>query len=79
MYIDDPLKLQYKLLEMNYELYQSGKISEKEYLSIIRPIDKEIARLEMDFIRCNPIFQKAFSKHSHLPESATESENRSKS
>ena len=36
-----------KMLEEYYEQYSSGEITQKEYLFRIKPIDKEIDKLEM--------------------------------
>jgi hypothetical protein len=47
MYILDPLKIMQKMLEENYELYTSDKITEEEYLIRIKPIDESIAKMEM--------------------------------
>ena len=35
------------MLEVNYEQYRSGEISEKEYLNQIKPIDESIDKPEM--------------------------------
>ena len=47
MFITNPLKLMQKMLEENYRQYISGEITQKEYLVRVKPIDKEIGRLEM--------------------------------
>ena len=47
MYILDPLKIMQKMLDENYKLYMSHKITEEEYLIRIKPIDEAIAKMEM--------------------------------
>jgi hypothetical protein len=47
MYILDSLKIMQKMLEENYKLYTSNKITEEEYLIRIKPIDKSISKMEM--------------------------------
>jgi hypothetical protein len=61
MYIDDPLRLLQKMLEENYKLYKSGEISEKEYLTRVKPIDEAIGKLEMATLRDTPLWKEAFS------------------
>jgi len=46
-YIDNPLRLLQKMLEEYYGQYRSGKITQKEYLALIKPIDQVIDNLEM--------------------------------
>lgn len=54
MYITNPLKLMQKMLEEYYKQYGSGEITQKEYLIRIKPIDKEIGKLEMATLRDTP-------------------------
>ena len=54
MYILDPLKIMQKMLEENHKLYTSRQITEKEYLIRIKPIDKEIDKLEMSTLQDSP-------------------------
>ena len=54
MYILDPLKIMHKMLEENHKLYTSRQITEKEYLIRIKPIDKEIDKLEMSTLQDSP-------------------------
>jgi hypothetical protein len=53
MYILDPLKIMQKMLEENYKLYISDKITEEEYLIRIKPIDESIAKMEMKIMEHN--------------------------
>ena len=47
MLIINSLKLLQKILQENYKLYISGEITEKEYLTRIKPIDQAIDKIEM--------------------------------
>ncbi len=68
MFIDDPHKLLQKMLEENYKLYKSGEISEKEYLTRVKPIDEAIGELEMATLRGTPLWKEAFSHYFQKPE-----------
>ena len=46
-----------KELEAQYRLYCLGKISEKEYLVRIKPIDVAIGELEMATLQDNPVLK----------------------
>ena len=46
-----------KELEAQYRLYRAGKISEKEYLMRIKPIDSAIGELEMATLQDNPVLK----------------------
>ena len=46
-----------KELEIQYRRYRSGKISEKEYLARIKPIDRAISVLEMATLQDNPVLR----------------------
>jgi hypothetical protein len=48
------------MLEENYRLYKSHKISEKEYLTRIKPIDEAIGKLEMATLQGNSVWIEAF-------------------
>ena len=52
-----------KLLEVNYALYKEQKISEKEYLWRIKPIDEEITRLEMATLQDTLAWKESFLRH----------------
>ena len=52
-----PLQIMQKMLEENYALYRSGDISQYEYLVRIKPIDREIGKLEMSTLRGNPVLR----------------------
>jgi len=66
MYITNPLKLMQKMLKEYYKQYRSGEITEKEYLLRIKPIDKEIGKLEMAILfQDTPACEIQPSKHLH--------------
>ncbi len=44
-----------KALEGHYQHYTLGKISEKEYLVLVKPIDKAIGKLEMSTLQETPV------------------------
>ena len=58
-----PLQIMQKMLEENYKLYLSGEISQYEYLIRIKPIDKEIGKLEMSTLQDTSALKEAFSPH----------------
>ncbi len=60
-------QLQQKL-ESEYFFYRSGSISEKEYLSRARPIDKAIGKLEMATLQDTPVLQVTSLQHSLMRE-----------
>ncbi len=68
MYITNPLKLMQKMLEENYQQYIYGEITEKEYLIRIKPIDKEIGKLEMATLQDTPALKEAFLLYSQMRE-----------
>ena len=43
-----------KILEENYKQYISGEITEKEYLTQVKPIDEAIGKLEMATLQGTP-------------------------
>ena len=47
MLTENSLKLMQKMLQENYKLYISDEITEKEYLTRIKPIDQAIDKIEM--------------------------------
>ena len=49
-----------KELEAQYRQYRSGKISEKEYLVRIKPIDMAIGELEMATLQDMSVLREAF-------------------
>jgi len=57
------LHLLQKKLESEYHLYRQGFISEKEYCSRAKPIDKEIDKLEMATLQGTPVWQESFLQH----------------
>ena len=57
MFITNPLQLMQKMLEEYYNQYTSGEITEKEYLFRIKPVDKEIDRLEMATLQDIPVWR----------------------
>ena len=58
-----PLQIMQKMLEENYALYRSGDISRYEYLVRVKPIDKEIGKLEMSTLRGKIEEREAFLRH----------------
>ena len=62
-HIDKPLGLLQKMLEEYYGKYSSGEISEKEYLTLIKPIDEAIDNIEMATLLDSSVLPEAFSKH----------------
>jgi hypothetical protein len=58
MYILDPLKIMQKMLEENYKLYISDKITEEEYLIRIKPIDESIGKMEMKIMESRVVLSK---------------------
>ena len=58
-----PLQIMQKMLEENYKLYLLGEISQYEYLVRIKPIDKEIGKLEMSTLQDTSASIEAFSPH----------------
>jgi hypothetical protein len=54
------LKFLYRLLEAYYIRYKEGKISEKEYLAYIKPIDKAINIIELSTLQDNPAQKESF-------------------
>jgi hypothetical protein len=55
-------------MQKHYALFQSGFISEKEYLSAIKPLDKAIDTLEMSILKEYLVWQEASSIPFHVPE-----------
>jgi hypothetical protein len=53
----------HKTLESKYKLYKYGLISEQKYLTLIKPIDLEIAELEMSILQDSLVLQEAFLPH----------------
>ncbi len=49
------LGLLYSILEMYYVLYTEEVISQKQYLSYIKPIDKAIDKIEISILQGNPV------------------------
>lgn len=47
------LQLQ-KMLEKEYRQYRLGKITQKEYLMHVKPIDQEISKIEMSTLQDIP-------------------------
>lgn len=56
------------MLMENYALYRSGEITEHEYLIRIKPIDKEIQKLEMSTLQDIPALKEAFLLYSQMRE-----------
>ena len=54
------LKFLYRLLETYYTLYIEEKISEKEYLAYIKPIDQAISSIELSTLQDNPAQKESF-------------------
>ena len=52
-----------KILEEYYQQYMSGEITEKEYLIQIKPIDKEIGKLEMAILQDTLAWRGSFLPH----------------
>ena len=65
--IDNPLRLLQKMLEAHYGQYRSGEITEKEYLSLVKPIDEAIGNLEMATLQGTPVWKEVFSQYSQMP------------
>ena len=63
-------KLSYLHHEMQqyYVLFQLGFMSEKEYLTVIKPLDEAIDALEMSTLKEYLVLKEASSVLSHLPE-----------
>ena len=53
----------HEILDTIYALYKDGMISEKKYLTLIRPIDMEIDKLEMATLQDSPVWKEAFLQH----------------
>ena len=53
----------HKILETKYKLYKYDLISEQKYLTLIKPIDLEIAELEMSILQDSLALQEAFLPH----------------
>ncbi len=56
-----------KKLEAEYYTYRQGFISEKEYCSRAKPIDKEIDKLEMATLQGSLVWQGSFLQHTLKP------------
>ena len=67
--IDNPLRLLQKMLEEYYGQYRSGEITEKDYLTLIKPIDQAIDNLEMATLQDIPALRGSSLPLSHTPES----------
>lgn len=63
MFIANPLKLMQKMLEENYMQYTSGEITQKEYLIRIKPIDKEIQKLELAILQDSLVLKESSLQH----------------
>ncbi len=61
-------QLQHRL-QKKYEKYRDGSISEKEYITLIKPIDQEIDNIEMSTLRDTPALRGSFLQLSHKQES----------
>jgi hypothetical protein len=46
-------------LESIYHFYKRGAISEKQYLTLIKPIDQAIDNIEMSTLRDNPVLKES--------------------
>lgn len=57
--------LQRQILE-HYYLYQSGKVSEREYLRSIKPLDRKIDKMEMSIFQDSFVRKAVSSKHAHV-------------
>jgi hypothetical protein len=57
----------HKIQETMYKLYKDGLISEKKYLTLIRPIDREIDKLEMVILQDTLVWKEAFLQHTPKP------------
>ena len=57
----------HKNLETEYHSYSQGFISEKEYCSRAKPIDKEIAKLEMATLQDTLVLKGSFLQHALKP------------
>ena len=68
MFNENKLMQLQKELEAQYKRYHSGEITEKEYLTIVKPIDEAIGNLEMATLRGTPVWKEAFLQHSQTPE-----------
>ena len=60
MRLSQPLQQLHCTLEIFYDEYRSGKISEAEYLCAARKIDKEIDRLELAIFQEIPCLKVSF-------------------
>ena len=61
------LYLLQKKLEAEYYSYRQGFISEKEYCNRAKPIDKEIAELEMATLQGTLVLKGSFLQHALKP------------
>lgn len=52
-----------KMLEENYMQYTSGEITQKEYLIRIKPIDKEIQKLELAILQDSLVLKESSLQH----------------
>jgi hypothetical protein len=58
----------HQTMQNHYVLFQSGFISEKEYLSAIKPLDKAIDTMEMSTLKEFLVLREASLAHFHVPE-----------
>ena len=64
MVYERKLYLLQKKLEAEYYNYKQGSISEKEYCSRVKPIDRSIGKLEIATLQGSPVLKAASLLHS---------------
>ena len=57
-----------KILEEHYRHYKLGKITEKEYLTRVKPIDQQIGELEMATLQDTPALKGTSLLHFQMQE-----------
>jgi hypothetical protein len=63
-----PLSHLQQMMQGHYALFQSGIISEKEYLTVIKPLDQAIDTVEMSTLKGYLASKEASLKHFPAPE-----------
>ncbi len=58
----------HNMLEKEYKQYKDGFISEKQYLTLIKPIDQAIDNIEMSTLLDIPALKEAFLLYSQMQE-----------
>ena len=53
----------HRQMDEHYRFYKLGKISEKEYLDVIRPMDEAIGEMEIAMLQDSSVLKGSSSKH----------------